>query len=179
MLDCAPVDPRIICWQAFQYNISGYLYWNTMHVAPHGPNQSNTMGNTPEEKWPNRPWCPNTVLPYSHNDGLIVYPGPGGEPWSSIRLENLRDGADDYDYLCILRDYVAKLNKADFAPELVDRAEQALKVNPDVSACKTEYTKDPAVVERERRRIGSYIEEARATLGEIGPIFPAGFSSDE
>ncbi len=178
-LDSGQIEPRILGWQLFQYNISGYLYWNAMHVAPHGPNQPNTMGDTPEEKWPNRPWCPNTVLPYSHNDGLIVYPGPGGEPWSSIRLENLRDGADDYDYLCILRDYVAKLNKADFSPELVDRAEQALKVNPDVSACKTEYTKDPAVVERERRRIGSYIEEARATLGEIGPIFPAGFSSEE
>ncbi|MDP6438559.1 MAG: hypothetical protein QGH74_02895 [Candidatus Brocadiia bacterium] len=36
-----------------------------------------------------------------------------------------------------------------------------------------------AVVERERQRVGSYIEEARATLGETGPIFPPGFSSEE
>ena len=62
---------------------------------------------------------------------------------------------------------------------LVERAEQALKVNPNLSACKTEYTTDPAVVEGERRRVGAYIEEARAALGEIGPIFPSGFSSEE
>jgi hypothetical protein len=179
MLDCNPVDPRIICWQAFQYNISGYLYWNASHVSPHGPDQQNTKGSSPEEKWPNRPWSPYTVVPYTNNDGLLIYPGPDGVPWSSIRLENLRDGADDYDYLCILRDYVAKLKKADFSPELVHRAEQALKVSPDVSACKTEYTKNPAVVERERRRVCAYIEEARGTLGEIGPIFPSGFSSEE
>ena len=36
-----------------------------------------------------------------------------------------------------------------------------------------------AVVERERCRVGSYIEEGRAALGEIGPIFPSGFSSEE
>ncbi len=173
-LDSYAVDPRIICWQLFQYGISGYYYWRATRVG-----EENIRGNTPEEKWPNRPWCPDTILSYSHNDGLILYPGPDGVPWSSIRLENMRDGADDYDYLCILRDYVAKLKRADFSPVLVDRAEQALKVNPAVSACKTEYTTDPAVVERERRRVGAYIEEARAALGEIGPIFPSGFSSEE
>ncbi len=61
----------------------------------------------------------------------------------------------------------------------MDRAEQTLKVSPEVSACKTEYTGDPAVVERERRRVCAYIEEARGTLGEIGPIFPSGFSSEK
>ena len=71
----------------------------------------NTKGSSPEEKWPNRPWSPYTIVPYTNNDGLLIYPGPDGVPWSSIRLENLRDGADDYDYLCILRDYVAKLKK--------------------------------------------------------------------
>ncbi len=174
LLDSPQIGPRILCWQLFQYGVSGFYYWRATRVG-----EENIIGNTPEEKWPNRPWDTRTGLPYAQNSGLLLYPGPGGEPWSSIRLENLRDGADDYDYLCILRDYVAKLQKADFSPELVERAEQALKVNPDVSACKTEYTKDPAVVERERRCVGSYIEEARAALGEIGPIFPSGFSSEE
>ncbi len=174
-LDCPQIDPRIICWQLFQYGVSGFHYWRATQTGP-----ANTAGNTPEEKWPNRPWDPATSpVAHSHNDGCLMYPGPGGEPWSSIRLENLRDGAEDYDYLCILRDYVAKLKKAGFSPPLVARAENALLVNPDVSACKTEYTKDPAVVERERRRVCAYIEEARTVLGELGPIFPSGFSSEE
>ena len=175
MLDCPQIDPRILCWQAFQYGISGFYYWRATQCS-----EGNWAGETPQEKWPNRPWNPATSpVAHAHNDGLLLYPGPDGVAWPSIRLENLRDGADDYDYLCILRDYVAKLRKANFSPELVARAEEALKVNPDVSASKTEYTKNPSIVERERRRIGSYIEEARADLGEIGPIFPSGFSSEE
>ncbi len=174
LLDCHQIAPRILLWQAFQYGVTGFLYWHATCIGAGNPE-----GDTPEEKWPNRPWHSRTCLPYSHNDGMLLYPGPDGVPWSSIRLENLRDGADDYDYLCILRDYVAKLKKADFSPELVERAEDALKINPELSACKTEFTLDPAVVERERCRVGSYIEEGRAALGEIGPIFPSGFSSEE
>ncbi len=169
-LDAHPIDPRVLCWQLFQYDISGYYYWRATMTGA-----ANMAGETPEDKWPNRLWSAATSnVPHSHNDGLLLYPGPNGVPWSSIRLESLRDGADDYDYLCILRDYVQKLKRADASPQLVARAEETLKVNPDVSACKTEYTKDPAVVERERRRVGAYIEEARQDLGEIGPIFPSG-----
>ena len=166
-LDSEQIDPRVLGWQLFQYGLTGFYYWRATQI---GHNDANTAGSNPEEKWPNRPWCPATSdVPYSPNDGLLIYPGPNGQPWSSIRLENLRDGADDYDYLCILRNYVEKLKKAELAPILVERAENALRVNPEVSACLTEYTKDPGVLERERRRICAYIEEARVALGEIWP----------
>jgi hypothetical protein len=37
-------------------------------------------------------------LSFSNGDGLLLYPGPDG-PYPSIRLENLRDGVEDYSLL--------------------------------------------------------------------------------
>gem|GEM_PF-5409802 len=168
-LDSAPIEARVLGWQLFQYGLTGFYYWQSTMTGL--VNTANNDGDSPDDKWPNRPWCVETSdVPYSPNDGLLVYPGPNGEPWSCVRLENLRDGAEDYDCLCVLRDYVSRLKTADVAPVLVERAEQALKINPEVSACRTEYTKDPDVLLRERRRVCGYIEEARVALGELSPL---------
>ena len=165
LLDAPQIDPRILCWQLFQYRCTGFYYWRASQLGV------NSSGTTPEEKWPNRPWNPATSdVPPSHNDGLLVYPGPQGKAWSSIRLENMRDGAEDYDYLRILARYVRKLRKAEIGRDLMRRAARVLRVNPELSTGLTVYTKDPAVVERERQRVGGLIEEARLILGEIDRI---------
>jgi hypothetical protein len=47
------------------------------------------------------PWDPNTFGRYN-GDGYLLYPGPDGVPYPSIRLRALRDGFEDYEYMWIL-----------------------------------------------------------------------------
>ena len=59
-----------------------------------------------DQKWPNVPWDSRTYH-YFNGEGQLVYPGPNGVPYSSIRLENFRDGMEDYEYLFRLRELLA------------------------------------------------------------------------
>lgn len=40
---------------------------------------------------------------FSNGDGMLIYPGKGGSPYSSIRLENFRDGLEDFGLLKALQ----------------------------------------------------------------------------
>ena len=89
------IDPRVIPWMTWQYNMDGFLYWG---LDVFGDANINTTANP---KWPASPWTMQG-FPYPPGDGMLLYPGPNGQPWSSVRLENLRDGMEDYEYLALL-----------------------------------------------------------------------------
>lgn len=61
-----------------------------------------------DQKWPNVPWDSRTYY-YFNGEGQLIYPGPDGIPFSSIRLENFRDGMEDYEYLFRLRELISKV----------------------------------------------------------------------
>lgn len=75
---------RIPTWINYQYNISGLLYW----ALTYNKNDS---------------WDPTFRLRFN-GDGYFMYPGaPCGKdgPISSIRLKNLRESMEDYEYFCL------------------------------------------------------------------------------
>jgi len=47
---------------------------------------------------------------WANGDGNLIYPGPES-PLSSIRLENIRDGLEDYEYLRLLGEKVERVSK--------------------------------------------------------------------
>jgi len=79
---------RIPTWINYQYDISGLLYWSTV--------------TTVIEPWSN----PAFAHPRHYNGGgFLFYPGlPCGidGPVISMRMKNLRDGMEDYEYFVIL-----------------------------------------------------------------------------
>jgi hypothetical protein len=102
-LDSPALDARLIPWMCRKYGIAGFLYyfidyWALNYVEPGEP------------RWPERPWDPrspfrpepalsNTEGAGSNGSGVLVYPGPEfGDLLSSIRLENFRDGLEDFEY---------------------------------------------------------------------------------
>ena len=103
------VDCRITGWLTWRYGLDGLGYWNTnvwnyeMAGGPQGLNYQ----SDPAERWPNRPWDPTgfySVLGKPTDCpgcGQLVYPGPDG-PIGSVRLECIRDGIEDYEYLRLL-----------------------------------------------------------------------------
>ncbi len=63
--------------------------------------------NQPIQSGPFTTWNPVSWTTY-HGDGSLLCSGPGGKPVPTIRLENFRDGLEDYAYTCILEDIVRR-----------------------------------------------------------------------
>ena len=81
-MDVQLIKTRLLHWMNFKYGLTGYLHWGFNHWRgdPFSDLQSD--------------WLPP-------GDSHIVYPGKRG-PMSSIRLEALRDGVEDFELLKLL-----------------------------------------------------------------------------
>lgn len=95
------ITHRQLFWQSWKYGSQGLLYW--------GINFWDWWGAEPKydakTAWPNAPEnIGNTLVTEDMlGDGFFIYPGPNG-PVNSIRLEAIRDGLEDYEYLWLLND---------------------------------------------------------------------------
>jgi hypothetical protein len=98
MIDATPVRNRIMQWVEFQYNVTGDLYYDVNYCWVHPC--ADGRGNTGSDSW--------IYIYYTggNGDGTLVYPGTtakiGGStpiPLPSMRLKNIRDGMQDYEYL--------------------------------------------------------------------------------
>jgi len=135
------VEARVIWWQAFHQKMDGFLYWGVNiweRLGNHRPldpargpllGWGVTTGKANDEEW----------LQRLHGDGLLVYPGVHG-PIGSIRLANIRDGLEDYEYLWMLANQRRSL----------EAARQACL--PGTRSL-TQFTQDPAVLYAQRNRI--------------------------
>jgi hypothetical protein len=144
-IDQPGIDHRVLFWQTWQHDCTGLLYWETNYW--HG-----MMPLKAEEKhWPDVPWeqeKQGTYHDYKVNgDGFLIYPGPNWTPLPSVRLENIRDGIEDYEYLCLLRE------RQPNSP--------LLKVGEEISKDFTHFCQDPKVIEARRSAIARAIEGAR------------------
>ncbi len=85
---------RVPTWINYQYDITGLLYWSTVTVVL--------------EPWSN----PAFAHPRHYNGGgFLFYPGvPCGidGPIASMRMKNIRDGMEDYEYFVILEKLAGK-----------------------------------------------------------------------
>ena len=101
------VNHRQLFWQSWKYKAEGLLYW--------GINFWDWWGAEPKyaaaTAWPNAPSnLGNTLVDNDLlGDGFFIYPGPKG-PINSIRLEAIRDGLEDYEYLWLLNDSASKVS---------------------------------------------------------------------
>jgi hypothetical protein len=90
------MDARMIGWLTYVYGTAGLEYWS---LNSWGPNQgSHDWANF--ERGDSRTAFQPTRWPWG--DGWLLYPGRGGEPLSSVRFENLRDGFEDAELLLAL-----------------------------------------------------------------------------
>ena len=116
-IDAPAMDPVMVPWITAHYHMNGILYW-----------AANFWNQTPD------PWldpvtyisgfdCSNGWV--LNGEGSLIYPGDHTKtytgqpnvigPVSSIRLELLREGIEDYEYLWMLKD----LGDKDFADTMV------------------------------------------------------------
>jgi hypothetical protein len=135
---------------AAKYRPDGFLYyqisiWNSPKPITGGPFTD---------------WDPRSWTTY-HGDGSWTCVGPDGTPLPTIRLENFRDGLEDYAYARLLESAVTAVEAS---PELraakadwLKQARLALEVPAEVLRSKTEFTHDPAAIYRWREAMAEAI----------------------
>ena len=119
--------------QAVKYRPDGFLYyqvsiWNSLECIS-GPDTFTT--------WEPRSWT------RFHGDGSWFCCGPEGRPSATVRIENFRDGLEDYAYALEYERVTGR--QAEVPPEVVKSVYQ--------------YTDDPAAVYAWRDRLAEAIEK--------------------
>ena len=158
-IDFPGVDPRILPWQYYQKGITGFLYY----LINLYDGQENW--NTEEPKWPDRPWNPYSFK--TNSDGILMYPGPNRMPLASTRMENLRDGIEDYEALAMLEEIARRATEEGNLQDYAERARAVLAVREEVTASWTDYTQDHEVIVRARREVDALIEEGMQLTGAL------------
>lgn len=89
----SPIESRMMMGApAAKYGPEWFLYYEICQWS----------SRDPITRGPFTDWSPETWVNWS-GDGSLTACGPGGRPLSTVRLENFRDGLEDYHYAKILR----------------------------------------------------------------------------
>jgi len=167
---------RVWLWQTWQRDISGVLIWETVYwtspTAFPGSLQNpyaDAMGYRTGYGQP-----VGTQAYWGNGDGRLLYPplsAAGGSetpvldpPVSSLRLEVLRDGIEDVDYLHLLKVAVDSLAKRTDSVKSVTNsgvlaeARGLLEVPAAITASMTDWTFDSRPIHARRGAIGRMIE---------------------
>jgi len=158
------INGRILFWQSFVYDISGYLHWGYNFWHRTGQDISG---------WPRINRYADTLLanPYREHpaewaigDACIVYPHPrwweDHGPVGSLRWEAMRAGLQDYELLRLLDTLTRKAasESRTAKPDTLNKARRLLKaVRGPVAGSLTDFTRDAKRLIRTRQLIGECI----------------------
>ena len=171
-IDHPGTELRVWLWQTWQRNIEGVLiwalnWWTSDAAYPDG------LQNPYEDPMSWRHTLGEIVprgakQPWGNGDGRFLYPplaaadgNPDAPvldgPVASIRLNMLRDGIEDYEYLVILKNLIDQHRNNMPAIELA-AYEALLEVPEAITSSLTEFTWEPAPIEAHREAVARAIE---------------------
>lgn len=126
------IEARLLGWQSCQQKYDGLLYWGVniwFYDSANRPIDPEASLRTDFKT----DWTCDRMQIYG--DGILIYPGVNDTPIETIRLANLRDGFEDYEYLRLYG-----------------------SVSPKVFRSPTDFTRDAGVLEAERQKMAEAIE---------------------
>ena len=125
-MECQPIEPRLLMGaMTARERPDGFLYWEIAYW-----NSPRPVTGGPFTDWD----CTRCRF---HGDGCWTCCGPDGIPLSTQRLENFRDGLEDFAYVKLVE---AKYGRTVKVPERIMRS-------------MTDYTDDPKDVRRWRSQM--------------------------
>lgn len=147
------IDARMLMGvQNVKYRPDGFLYY-ALNRWP--------LANRPITTGPYIDWNPASYENYN-GDGCLIYPGSDG-PLSSIRLECLRDGIEDYEYFHILGLEILRVrglhNPAQTS--LLKQAESAKEISSRLVESLFCFNKSPEALYNKRRQVARAIEKLK------------------
>ena len=146
-VECQAIEGRVLMGaQSVKMRPDGFLYyqissWDSFKCIEDGPFTS---------------WYPMGCYPFN-GDGTWTCTGPDGTPVPTIRLENFRDGLEDYAYAKILEAKLAV--HADKDDNWAQTAKKLIAVPRKVTDTMSNYTDDPEVLYRWRNAMADLIEK--------------------
>ena len=147
-IECPAIEGRVLMGaETTRQRPDGFLYyqitiWNSKRCITSGPFTD---------------WDPRSWTRY-HGDGSWTCVGPDGKPLPTVRLENFRDGLEDFAYALELeRRLKSRTNQND---AWTRKAKELLAVPGDVMQSMTQFTGDPVAVLRWRDAMADLIEAA-------------------
>jgi len=169
-IDHPATELRVWHWQAWQRNIVGTLvwqsnYWTSSAAYPDQPQNpyEDPMGYVSGYSTPK-----GTKSFWGNGDGRFIYPPLAAAtpsstpvlepPVSSIRWEMLREGVEDYEYLHMLRELLAKKGK-DLPESKRKEFQQLLEVPEAITKDMTTFATDPRPIYQRRQAVATAIEE--------------------
>lgn len=134
-IDHPGIESRIPFWSAYNHRVKGFAYysvtgWGSDPRADPRPQGTNQNG-----------------------DGFLLYPPKDGQLVTSIRWENLREGAEDHEYLL--------LAAGGAVPATPDTPAGCDVTSKSAAASVTSYTHDAAAFLHLRDELGYYLEGKR------------------
>lgn len=172
-IDHPGTELRVWLWQTWQRNIEGILIWQTLLWG--------SPSAYPDPAHPQNPYedpmswqqgralnQPGRRVPYGNGDGRFLYPplaaadgNPAGPvlegPIESFRIEMLRDGIEDYEYLAILKRLIDE-KRPSLSLKRLRRYEELLQVPDEISKSITEFTISPDPMDNRRDAVARAIE---------------------
>lgn len=157
------ITTRILHWQAFACDISGYLHWGYNFWHRPGQDVSGWPGITPyadhllvnpyreQPRWP-------------AGDTHIVYPDPqwwlDKAPVSSLRYEAMREGLQDYELMRMLERALQDRHGRARRNHIRTRGRHLLRlVRGPLAGSLTKFTRNAGLLLRTRRAIGDCLAE--------------------
>lgn len=140
-VEMSSMQHRLLFWQHKMSRVSGLLYWNTTHWLDVKNN------NQILDPWTNiATFYLADIQKDIYGDGSLLYPGVKvgvDGPVPSIRLLNIRDGIEDYEYLCLLEERYGNEKTEEIVSRLVTSF--------------TEYSRDPKKLDTVRKEIAKLL----------------------
>ena len=154
---------RLLPAYCFKYGAEAYEFWgiNWLTYDPYkwGWHSYIFQSDTPENSY---------YVRYPNGDGFLAYPGAtiGHDgPVTSIRLEQAREGCEDYEYLYLLRHLIDKARAAGkdttSAQKAMDFAQELVTIPNAGGRYSTRILPDPDRVFAARERVAEAIEQLR------------------
>jgi hypothetical protein len=156
LLEGLGVAPRLLMgMMTAKYRPDGFLYYSVIRW-------DNSGRSVIKESGPRTSWDP--TLNTGNECGNLFVPGFNYRIWPTLRIENFRDGVEDYWYYRILEDLIKKGRQEQISTELLKKASKKLNVPKTIVKNPYEYTRNPELVRKERRELASLIEKLKHAI---------------
>jgi len=171
-VDEPAIDHRVLFWQTKQIGATGLLYWAVIWWSGLEPTAASSKPCFPEVPLDFRQHeLFKANWQHVNGDGVLLYPGKDVTPLPSIRLEVIRDGIEDFEYITLLENLTAKVKelpkyKTAETRNVIAAAEALCNVPETISRDVEDFTRDPEVIFARRKAVGDMIEQLVNVLEE-------------
>ncbi len=175
------LQTKLLFWQAYQNDVTGYLYYGTNNwTEASTPEFDKTVTGSKTGNWPVNKYTisPGGVTKYIYGNGVLLYGKNSAKTTSegtigSVRVEILRDSVEEYQMLSMLGDLKGKDRAKEIVSQVSTNVVRYLSLSGFDRSAWSSSMSDDDIMETVRRSLGAELEAA-VLEGECDHAWDAG-----